>query len=363
MPPKSKSSKPTLYHYAKLFGWSYQSTRRARARGWNLDDYPSLLALAANAPGPRLPLKKLQALVGKTMPARPVPALGPDHYEAAIFSLQPAYARLWTATQRSFKQFKLTPDQSTRNLWAKFRTALTQLMKDVPDVDQGLRNLLEITDVDQTAEKALVWFYVLLGSLTRHILARPEFKKIKPEVKGLLGAEITIALEHLSVNMRGSDPSPKLPAAQNPITDLLALATEERAAYADFAAAVTMSEQSGRQAIYLTTLNALKGLAKEIPNSVRDLCHSKSKIEAQWVRACSELVSHLRSIGSRLATGSCFVDFNPVTVRLILDSEVEELFARHQRGEEPSPWGDKSKSFVPNDDLEFAQAVTRRLVR
>ena len=337
---RKTKSKFVLAYYAKLFGWSYPTVQRARARGWNLDDYPSLLQLAAHSKGPRLSLTKLQKLVGEGLPPRPIekrPTDYDDHYESACFSLQPAFARLWAATDKALRQFKYDQTSSSRSLWNKFRDALTQLMKEVPVTDEALRGILEITDLDKTVQKTLTWVHVLMGSLKRHTLARPYFTKHVATLAPLLDAEIAKGVERLSLDLPiRHGPLPK----NNPIKDLLALATEERATYADFNAATTVHEQLARQSIYLNILKKLSALARETPKGMKDLCRNAGDIEKQWMRGFTEFVTHLRSMPQRLGTAVCFTD-DPVGAAEAFKDEVELLFDRYQKGEEPPPWGFK----------------------
>lgn len=337
-----------LTWYAEAFGWQYQSVQRAKYRGWDLDDFESLLALAANSPGIKLPLKKLQALVG-TPPKRPVTTLTPDHYEEAVFSLQPTYARLWTATDKAFKRFKRDPNPSTRSVWTKFRTALTALMKDLPDIDEGLRGLLEVGDVNRVTEKTIVWMGVMMDSLTRHALARREFTSISKQIAPVLAKEIDVIITKFAKDLADPNPAPKVPA-KNPITDLLVVASEERACFADYLGSPTISVQRARQATYLHTLRELKTLARGVPVGAKDLTFKKSEIEVRWLRACTELLAALRAVGLRISTAPCFQKLDPVEVGLAFTDEVEQLLDRYQRGLEPPCFGvavTPSADYVP----------------
>lgn len=337
----AKKYKEPLTVYAKRFGWPYQAVLRAKKRDWPLDDAASLLSLAETSPGKKLPLARLHKLVGEPptdASGNPAVVLPPDHYSEAVFSLQPAYARLWTATDKAFKEFKSLPSPQARNLWTNFRKALTALMKATPEIDQKLRGLLEVDDVKRNADRTIVWMGTLMDSLERHALERKGFKPLAGAIKPLLRAELKQVLDKLKADL--ADPDPPKVSKNNPIRDLLAMASEERRLFVDYLSAKTPHEQRSRQSTYLHCIEQLRHLAKSAPSGLGGITYRAQVVEVRSMRACTELAGALRIMGNRLCTATIFSKSDPAEVALAFTDEVEQLFDRYARGLEPTCFGE-----------------------
>jgi hypothetical protein len=343
--------KNSLKYYAARFGWLPRAARRARNRGWNLDDDRSVLELAeASRYGPKLPTEKLRALVAKLPVAiakekaalTSVTSAEPaDVYEQAIFSLQPCYSRLWRATQLAYAAYVKSPSRDTKQAWSKMTAALAQLMKDVPDVDATLRALLLTSDVNAVLATVPEKNVELFKVFTKHVLKRFG-RQFRQRISAALRHELSLVNEQFRSAMQSPEGSSPPANEQLVINDLLAMGADERATHDAYLAAGPKTAPA-KQAVYLDSVRALRLFARQVPKAVAGACVSRGEIETRWNQASVSLGALLRAISFRLNVEG----INPVDLRVVCDAAIEETFAglvgekfvpQALPGEKGSPW-------------------------